>query len=244
MGESTILILGNGPSIDRLDPRIFDAMPVWGANQIYLKFPEWGRETDAIFITDPYRLREIGGDLSDYGGELFIGDFRYIDPPANEIRSIVGRGFTPLRQLANQRAKGLALLRRMKIRSWLNGHIVNRDEVSFDFDRGYRFGGSVVFSMIQHAVYCGYKRILLSGVDASFKPGSSYFTGLNKEPRFAHRDVPQNVRMTMEPVFVLLQVYFEDIGVELIDCTPGGALKFIAKGDLADFLGPSVAVEP
>ena len=43
-------------------------------------------------------------------------------------------------------------------------------------------------------------------------------------------DFIKNPRIFMEPVLVLIQVYLEPLGINLIDCTPGGKLRFITKG--------------
>lgn len=231
----TALIIGNGPSVDMLDPAILDHLHSYGANQIYLKFAEWGRETDKIMITDPVRLREIGQDLKSYSGELYVGDAHYVNPPIRRIRSILGRDFIPVRQLAKKDIRAKELFYNIRLKTYWKGYVLNRDEMSFDQERGFRFGGSVVIPMIQLAAAQGYKTILLTGVDASFSAGKSYFAGTDKAPRLPQREMPFNIRMILEPAFVLLQIYFDDMGIELIDCTPGGALRFIKKGKLEDY---------
>jgi hypothetical protein len=40
----------------------------------------------------------------------------------------------------------------------------------------------------------------------------------------------KNPRLFMEPLLVTLQIHLEELGVELLDCTPGGKLRFINKG--------------
>lgn len=235
MNRDTALIIGNGPSVDKMDPAILDRVYAYGANQIYMKFPAWGRKTDAIVITDPTRLREIGTDLTDYEGKLFVGDGRYVSPQLAETKAILGRDFIPLRQLTRKDLRFRKALTSLRLKRYWKQYVLNTEEMSFNFDKGFRFGGSVVITMIQMAAAEGFKKILLTGVDASFKPQSEYFGGIQKQALHPQRDMPYNIRMTLEPAFVLLQVYFEDMGIELIDCTPGGALRFIPKGRLEDF---------
>lgn len=235
MNQDTALIIGNGPSVDLMDPAILDRVPSYGANQIYVKFAEWGRQTDKIVIADPTRLREIGTALKSYTGELYVGDARYVTPPAREIRAILGRDFIPVPQLAKRQLRLKRLFSRVKLKSYWKGYVLNLEEMSFDLEQGLRFAGSVVIPMIQLAAAQGYRKILLTGVDANIKPDSVYFNGLEKKLLMPSRDMPYNIRMTIEPALVLLQVYFEDMGIELIDCTPGGALRFITKGRLEDY---------
>jgi hypothetical protein len=52
----------------------------------------------------------------------------------------------------------------------------------------------------------------------------------------------ENPRLWMEPILVNLQICLEDRNVKLIDCTPGGKLRFIDKGTLEEFA--SVTTQP
>src|SRR5688572_27828054 len=133
----------------------------------------------------------------------------------------------------------------------------NRKTVSFDFERGFNFGGTVGGTAVQIAVALGFKRVLLVGMDAGTVDGRTHLAGLPHFPaefqqqlrdrryedpelvnKFSDRSEwrSSNIRLKLEPFFVLLQVAMEEVGCELIDCTVNGKLKFISKGKLEDYV--------
>ncbi|MFA7343724.1 MAG: hypothetical protein WC003_05410 [Terrimicrobiaceae bacterium] len=227
------LIIGNGPSVDQLDPKIFDHFTTFGCNHICKKFPDWGRETDNVVITDSNRIREIGSAYKDYKGGLFIGDERYANPPVKRIREIIGRDFVPLRQLKKETLDRIPQIDGICWHKLLFSTVFHKLRFTFDFDRGLNFGYSVVTSAIQIAAIQGHKTILLTGVDSSYNSDKDYFKGMVGKIDFVNYDFIKNPRLFMEPVLALAQVYLEELGVRLIDCTPGGKLQFISKGSFA-----------
>lgn len=229
---STALVIGNGPSVDALDPGIFDYVTTYGCNHIAKKFPTWGRKTDNVVITDSNRINEISRDYADYPGGLFVGDERYIIPPVRKIRAILGRDFVPLKQLKKETLDKVKCLNRVRWSPLLYSTIFHKGRFTFSHELGFNFGYSVVTSAIQLAVMAGHKTILLTGVDSSYKGQKDYFSGMAANINYVNTSFISNPRLYMEPVLVLLQVYLEEMGVRLIDCTPGGRLRFIPKGRL------------
>ncbi len=232
----TALILGNGPSIDLLDPAWLAAFSTYGSNHIYRNFTKWGRSLDHVVVTDSNRIAEIGDAYAAYTGTLYVGDQRYILPPLNRYRRLLGRDFIPLRQLTKQMLPVNALIQRIRWSKYLFATVFDKTRVTFDLEQGLNFGPSVVISAIQLAVINGCRRILLTGVDSRYDTPKSYFAGMVDKIQYVNESFIRNPRLAMEPVLVLLQIYCESLGVELIDCTPGGALRFIAKGRIEDFL--------
>ena len=228
----TALILGNGPSIDLLDPSVLPYFETYGTNHIYKKFEAWGRPVDNVVITDSNRLAEIRTAYKSFPGNLYVGDQRYIEPPVEHWKRVLGREFIPLRQLPKQTLPVNWLTRRIRWTHYLYSTVFDKTRFTFDFDKGLNFGASVVISAIQIAVIRGSRRILLTGVDSHYATPKSYFAGMTAEIQYVNPTFTANPRLFMEPLLVLAQIYFENMGVELIDCTPGGALKFIPKGDL------------
>ena len=78
---------------------------------------------------------------------------------------------------------------------------------------------------------------MLTGVDSSYPTRKAYFHGMESGVSYVNNSFVENPRIFMEPVLVALQIHLEDLGVELIDCTPGGKLRFISKGDLSQLGG-------
>jgi hypothetical protein len=224
------LIIGNGPSVDHLPLDLFDHVTTYGCNHIGRKFAQWGRPTDHIVITDSNRIAEIGRTYADFRGGLFVGDDRYAFPPVRRIRNILGRDFVPLRQLKKQTLERFRFLDRVRWSPLLYSTIFHKGRFTFDLNQGLNFGYSVVTSAIQLAVIHGHKTILLTGVDSSYKGDKDYFTGMADRISYVNKDFTSNPRVFMEPILTLLQVYLEPLEIALIDCTPGGKLRFIPKG--------------
>lgn len=233
--KSAALILGNGPSIDQLDAGLLPHFETFGSNHICRKFPVWGCALDNVVITDSNRLVEIGDAYRDFPGTLHVGDQRYIFPPVARLRRLLGRDFVPLRQLTKQKMPVNAFTRRIRWSKYLFATVFDKTRFTFDLEKGLNFGPSVVISAIQLAVIKGHKRILLTGVDSHYATPKSYFAGMADKIGYVNDVFIANPRLFMEPLLVLLQIYFEALRVELVDCTPGGALRFVKKGQLADY---------
>lgn len=256
MKTDTALVLGNGPSLDEIDPACFEHFATFGTNRVYVMFPKWQRECDNIVITDHARIREIGNSYRHYRGQMFVGCSHNVYPRVGQLQRILDRDFTPLKQLVTDRRRQRVLSR---LDRWpaITRMVRERKSVSFDFERGFNFGGTVAATAVQIAVALGFKRILLAGMDAGSVNGRSHLAGLPHFPpefqqqlrdrRYENQRIvadfskrsqwrSSNIRLKLEPFFVLLQVALEDLGCELIDCTVNGKLRFISKGRLEDYI--------
>jgi hypothetical protein len=230
------LIIGSGPSVDRLDPAVFDHFVTYGCNSVYKKFDEWGRGVDNVIITDSNRLQEIGDAYASFKGGLYIGDQRYVDPPRGYYRRLLGRDFVPLRQLSRRWFAAAPVIRKLPVSKYLSTFVFDKWRMTFDLEQGLNFGRSVSSSAVQLAAINGHSVILLTGIDASYPEEKAYFGAMRETIRHVNRNFVNNPRLMMEPYFVMAQIYFEQMGVRLVDCTPGGKLRFIEKGDFLQFV--------
>lgn len=226
------LVIGNGPSVDQIAPAMFSRVTSYGCNHIGRKFASWGASTDHVLITDSNRIAEIGPLYKGYSGGLYVGDERYIYPPCRAIRETLQRDFVPLKQLPKDFFSRFPWLHRFKVPDRLRATIFSKDRCGFSLEKGFNFGSSVVTSAIQLAAMQGNTTILLTGVDSHYRKPKDYFGDTNAAINYVNYDFVAAPRFFMEPILVLLQLYLEQMGVRLIDCTPGGALQFIAKGKL------------
>lgn len=232
MKTDTALVIGNGPSVDRLDPTVFDHVTTYGCNHLGRKFAVWGRSTDHIVITDSNRIAEIRDAYLDFPGSLWVGHQQYMRAPYGWIRRHLGRDFQPLRQLPRKGFPARWPFDRLPWPKQLQPLVFDKLRFSFDWQEGLNFGYSVTISAIQIAVLNGARRVLLTGVDTSYETPKAYFSGMADQIQYVNQTFIKNPRLFMEPVLVNLQICLETLGVELVDCTPGGRLKFIAKGEL------------
>jgi hypothetical protein len=226
----TAILLGNGPSADLFPSELCGKADVFGTNFVGVKFPVWGCTTKAVVITDSSRIVEIGKLYEDSPVELYVGDERYVEPNS-QVRTILGRQYEPLRQLSRNRLPGFSILRRFKHKRGIMRDVMFlRSQYSFDRSAGFNFGNSVIVGSLQLLVSLGYKRILLSGVDTRYRTSKDYLQGVAERTKWVWEDFIKNPRLFMEPHLVSLQILAEAVGVEIIDCTPDGALQFIRKG--------------
>ena len=231
--EKPALIIGNGPSLNSFDPNCLDHVVSFGTNAIGQLFPKWGRETNNVIIFDHRRIAEAKSIYKEFKGNLYIGNIHYIYPPYKATFKHVGRDFIPLRQLTWPAQNFIdSILMRFRLHSKLNRYLLNRNEMSFDSSKGFFVSSSVIIPAIQLVASLGFKKILLTGVDANYPSKTSYATGIVSQQNPAPRMFDYNFRADIEPLLVKLQIYFESMGIDLIDCTPGGKLRFIKKGVL------------
>jgi hypothetical protein len=236
------LVLGNGPSVDKFDPLLLKHVTSYGCNHIGRIFPTWGHETDNVVITDSNRIDEIGHLYKDYHGGLYVGHQSYVLPPVTRIRAVLQRDFVPLKQLKKETLSRYGILDHIRWHKLFYTTVFHKGMYTFDVSKGLNFGFSVVISAIQVAVMNGARTVLLTGVDSSYKTGHDYFAGMATKIDFINQDFIANPRIFMEPTLVLMQIYLEAMGVVLVDCTPGGKLRFINKGRFID-TEPYYAIE-
>ena len=160
--EKPALIIGNGPSVDQLDPDTLAHFTTYGCNHISKKFPAWGRPTDNIVITDSNRIAEIGDSYKDFKGGLYIGDERYAYPPVRKIRKIIGRDFVPLRQLKKETLERVSFLDHVRWPKLIYSTVFHKGRLTFDLNRGLNFGYSVVTSGLPKTISLALKLVSLT----------------------------------------------------------------------------------
>lgn len=180
------LIIGNGPSVDMLNPEIFERYTTFGVNHIYAKFDEWGREVDNVVITDSNRIVEIGTSYANFAGQLYVGNEHYMNCPYKKTKSILGKDFVPLRQKIKKKMPTFWPFNRVKYSKYLYSTVFDKWKMGFDLDNGLNFGNSVVISAIQVAVSLGFKEIRLTGVDSSYSREKDYFDGMDEHVQYVN----------------------------------------------------------
>lgn len=227
----TFLVLGNGPSLDKVERSHLDACVSIGTNNAWRIAPRIGRYTDLLLITDRNRVLEFQRAAPDLDSLVFIGDHDDVVPSVRRYRSLHDRGAFCLRQLViPSLRRSLVLLNVAKLNRRILSRVVEKKTPSFEPLDGFNFGYSVVVPAIQVAVALGASRVLLCGVDATSSQ-KSYFanmpTNVRVDPTFL-----QNPRLTMEPHLALLRAALDPLNIPLLDCSPGGALTSLQKAEL------------
>ena len=226
------LIIGSGPSVDKIKSEWLPLFETYGCNSAYAKFKEWGRATDNVIITDSTRLKEINKAYESYRGNLFIGDERRIVPSYDYTRKLLGRDFTPLRQLTKKTFPVNCFTRLLSNPKQLRTTVFDKLNVSFNLQQqGFNFGRSVSSSAVQLAVARGHKEVYMIGIDASYTNEKDYFGSMKGSVSMVNNTFIKNPRMMMEPFFVMSQILMEEKGAVLTDLSEGG-LRFVNKNTI------------
>ena len=205
--KHTVVVLGNGPSVDAFDPRILDFCRVIGTNSIFRKFETWKAVCQDAVITDAYRLKEIADSYAAFPKVcLHVGNHRAILPSKSVTRALVGRDFVPIRQYARRTFRG-KLFEFIQWPDRLRPLIFNKLLYPLDPELGFNFGQSVVMSAIAIAAQESPGKILLSGVDARYDGPQNYFGGVKVE--YVNTDFVNDPRTFMEPFMAMARVSLE-----------------------------------
>lgn len=236
--KKVCIIAGAGPSLLKTNVNLIPQDAYFMVcNHFYKLESLYKRKPDGIVVTDSARLKEIGDNYASFNAELFVGHQKYINPPVKYIKNVVKRNFTPISQLAKRKIRNLKIFDKILIPQFLHDLFFDKRKWNHVnvVGQGCNFGSSVIFTATQIAISKGFNKILYIGVDANYSNGNYAFNTGNDfflDPSFM-----SNPRLNMEPYLVSMQIFYEPLGIEFIDCTVGGKLQFINKSSLeAEFV--------
>lgn len=231
-GETGFLIC-NGPSLAKIDPRIFKNCLTIGCNGIYKNFESWGFHTDYLLFED-------------------VEQFEIRAP---DLKNVVG----PVKMAAIYNAYALSSSKDWIFfnspRGSSNPYYWSElyPQFSKDFAAVAHLGSTITYIMLQFAYFIGLQRVIILGLDHNygklpelFPPGKIEITENNMElVRTCHFDpnyykigdligVP-NVQ-AQEQAYKLALDVFNDSGREIINATPDSKLSIFPKKGLDQLL--------
>ncbi|MBW2725560.1 MAG: hypothetical protein JRE71_14335 [Deltaproteobacteria bacterium] len=208
-------ILGNGPSLAKMDLRPLAGEWTFGLNRIYLLFDQMqmGFEPSYYCAANDLVLDQFASDIAALSMPKFLNwnGRRHFDRADESV-------------LLLRQALGLS------------------DFFGVDLRRPICSGGTVTYLALQVAYYMGFHQVVLIGVDHSFTDKG---TPNRTETRTAELDenhfhpnyFPKGSRWQLpdlprsEAAYRLAREAFEADGREIIDATAGGALEVFEKVD-------------
>ncbi|MBT5849136.1 MAG: hypothetical protein HOH36_01750 [Acidimicrobiaceae bacterium] len=229
-----IVILGNGPSLNKVDLDLLAEEYTFGVNKIYLKFPELSWRPSFYTLLDWKMGAAVTEDLEAVSGmtRFYPERFRGIVP------------ITPDTYWYHPRPVGDAF----------------GDQFETDASRGIPSRGTVLVTAIQLAFHMGFRDLILVGVDATYTISSTvkqsgpdqFGTGTKLflestadddpnhfDPSYfgtgAHWHDPNVV--DMKRMFAMMRKGVERHGGRLRNATPGGALECLERVDYRDLFG-------
>lgn len=113
-------------------------------------------------------------------------------------------------------------------------HLLGNNETKFtqQADRVIYDGFSVTYSMIQIAVYLGFKEIYLLGCDTNYRGPSSHFDGNTDE-------LPKGIDKFYDSAvaaYTVAKKFADQNGISIINCTRGGMLEVFPRKTLEEVL--------
>jgi len=219
-------LLGNGPSVRREDLELMKGDIVFAANRFHLAYKTLRVRPTYTVCVDLLVLDRHGAEIvRECGTPLFVT-----------------RRFKRVGDIRDH--KTIVLRETQEVFS------ENPEDFLFSSNpvRTVGFGYGVIFTMIQLAVWMGIRRLLLYGIDHTFKLPPDYcqpgvpVTHQGEDNHFIpnYRDAgekwaPPNPRRT-EAAFACARSYCESHGIEIYNCTRGGRLQTFERRSIDEEL--------
>ncbi|MEI2393373.1 6-hydroxymethylpterin diphosphokinase MptE-like protein, partial [Priestia megaterium] len=209
LGESCFVI-GNGPSLNGKDLDLIKKHYSLASNSIYYLFDEVDWRPTYYFCQDQTVLEKSRNDISRHlRGEKFIRATGY------DKHRIKGATYFKVDNTNYKKNKP--------------------PEFSFNVNEQIYEGYTVTYSMIQFAIFMGFKKIYLLGVDFDYQikngkiDGTSYPDKRMKDKIGGLPDIEYNYLAYSKALSTS-----ENIGVEIINLTRGGKLNVFKRSNLED----------
>lgn len=209
-------IVGNGPSLTVDDLVMIKDKDCFAANLIFRLFDKTNWRPTAYFVQDRY------ADTENYVDEmkvpyLFIGDYYW-------------------------RKRGMKNPNAMCIHSIISKDTQNID-FSEDISKGIVTHWTITYTMIQVAIYMGYEKIYLLGMDhnyaLTFDQDGNVIENAEVVSHFFEDKRPEEVIANVEAMnkaYIAARKYAEKHGVEILNATRGGKLEWFNRISLEESL--------
>ena len=219
------IVVGMGPSLKMYDLEKTKHIDSFASNKIYLGFPDTTWRPKYYFVEDPTIL---DNNLSDINSNI----------PCEPVTYRFAPSFAVTRQ--NRFVPNSSILYNVIEEK---NFAPAPPKFSSDPVKGFYWGATVSFSMLQMAAYLGYTKIILIGMDNSYdliKAGSGLSvssTNSHFHPNYySENDKWNDPRVNLKTLsFISARNYFSKLGVEVINCTRGGELEVFKRECIEDY---------
>ncbi len=239
-GHSTCVILGNGPSLKQVDLDCLRHIPTFGANGLYLAYPQTSFRATFHVVEDHLVAEDRATEL-------------------NQLRESIKLFPTYLAYCLDDDGAAIFYRHLPRPRAAEGNFEFSPDAAAQTYS-----GCTVTFSSLQLAYYLGFRRILLIGLDHNYVIPSdvqkrqdynvSVLDMPSDDPNHFNADYfgkgkrwhdPQVHKM--DQAYIAARAFLERQNVEIFNCTVGGKLEVFPRRPLADCLAeipPSAAIDP
>lgn len=213
------VVIGNGPSINQMDLSALGSEYTLGMNRIYLKFEEWGFETDALACVNGTVITQFWEDFSKLK-TIKIFNWRHAREMVDDERTLLlasRPGVDPQGDIE----EGL----------YNSGYTVTNTCLEIAYFLGF---SEVILIGVDHSYVQprghGGKSIVSQGDDPNHFDKNYFGKGVTWQ-------LP-NLKGS-EYVFQCMRDLYEKDGRRIIDATLGGKLDIFEKGELGEVLASS-----
>lgn len=214
-------IIGNGPSLTLDDLERLKEEDTFASNYIFNLFGKTAWRPKFYFLQDYDYLRKMEW---------------MPDKSVEECEAAFVSG-TCLRHRNGNRLKNEYFF-------YLNNEFARKDDVNFskDISKEIYEGMTVTYSMIQAAVYMGYKEIYLLGVDHNYpssNPNKTKDKNLDymKELNLTYNSANPPALYKSEIAYMKARTECENRGIKIFNATRGGKLEVFERCDIDKVLG-------
>lgn len=212
----TAIVVCNGPSLTRTDLSLLSAYDVFTMNRAYLSFAEFPFESKYHLCINELVLEQWSSDLSSLAQHKFYN-----------YRS---RKYFALGCDIN----------------WLFLRSSRKDKVSQSLSSGICSGATVTFVALQLAIFLGYKKIVIVGLDHNFgetgTPNKTANRSGDDKNHFRSDYFPPGSKWQLpdlkrnESAYQSVLDYCQEHDIQVYDCTVGGHCTVFPKAKLEDVI--------
>lgn len=218
-------IIGNGPSLSGADLEHLCNEYTFAANRIYNIFPQTNWRPNYYMSVDDLVIKEIQDQLLDYElGHIFLrSDICRIQASTNKLTRV----FTKPLMLDVNRNR------------YNDTSVYFSEDVSNHFSNGW----TVTYAAMELAVYMGFKRIYLLGVDHNYSASrdangkrhlddtvQNYFDNKKYASRFDYN------YLSVQYAFEIAKEYCDNHGIKVFNATRGGKLEVFERVDFDELM--------
>jgi hypothetical protein len=215
----TVVCVGNGPSLNETELDMLNGAYVIGTNRAFHLLDKTLPAAFQLIVQDNQRLAELEEEIRQLRCKVLIGSWYFTAnsrPPKwiSHSKKNIAVYLPKLDwQYDNQKLK-------------VCGSLLTR--FSDDPTGGVYYGYSVIFSAIQFAAYFGASRIVCIGIDMDFSKGVSF------QPEVRNVFPTFDYDLHGRPMFEMMKTVLGNLGIDLINATPGGKVNAITRLTLRD----------
>lgn len=228
--DDIAVIIGNGPSLNKIDFKILTNYISFGVNGIFYKKDELGFTPDYYVVEDTAVMKDNVERIKNFNGLK-----------ANFFPKMYKKYF-----LDHSNNYYFSMDRRFYEKSSYSFEI---PQFSLDINNRIFCNQSVTFINLQIAYYMGFKKVLLVGMDNNYEVPNSSIIDEHKilsqddDPNHFHPDYFGKGKTWHDPklynvkkAYKFFKLIYESDNREIINCSIGGKLEIFRRGKLEDYL--------